>query len=211
MIIFQFLIILYSVILHEISHGWVANKLGDPTAKISGRITLNPISHIDPFMTIIFPIILTLIGSPVIFGAAKPVPVNEINLNKPKRDMALVSLAGPLTNFIIAIISVILTKLISIYSDRSSSVMIIEQLMIFSTFTNIILGIMNIIPIPPLDGSKIIAAFFPDYIFAKWRDIDRIGIFILITLIVLFGQSITSFIYNAANTMTNILLTSETI
>jgi Zn-dependent protease len=209
MMIFQFIIILYSVILHEISHGWIANKLGDPTAKISGRITLNPISHIDLFMTIILPAILYIFGSPVLFGAAKPIPVNDMNLKQPKRDMALVSLAGPLTNFIIAFISGIFAKLISNYPGES--ITIIEQLLIFSTFTNIFLGIMNIIPIPPLDGSKIIGVFFPDYLFSKWRDIDRIGIFILITLLILFGQTITMFLYNAANTITNILLTSETI
>ncbi|MCH8908622.1 MAG: site-2 protease family protein, partial [Candidatus Heimdallarchaeota archaeon] len=94
------IVLLFSVILHELSHGVVADYLGDPTPRYSGRLTLNPIPHLDPFASILLPLFLFLVGSPIIFGAAKPVPVNFSNLRNPKRDMALVSLAGPATNFI---------------------------------------------------------------------------------------------------------------
>ena len=106
-IILFLIILLFSVVIHEVSHGVIADRLGDPTARYAGRLTLNPIPHIDLFGSILLPLFLLLVQSPILFGAAKPVPVNFMNLRRPKRDMALVSLAGPASNFILALASAI--------------------------------------------------------------------------------------------------------
>src|SRR3990172_9112261 len=115
-ILVSIVILIYSAILHEIAHGYVAERLGDPTAKLLGRLTLNPRPHIDPIMSIALPLILILSGSPVIFGAAKPVPVDPFNLRDGRKDIALVSLAGPATNFLIAAIAALLIKLLGVVS-----------------------------------------------------------------------------------------------
>jgi len=112
LLIVSLVILMFSAILHEIAHGFVADKLGDPTPRLSKRLTLNPIPHIDPIMTIALPLLLVISGSPVIFGGAKPVPIDPFNLREGRKDIALVSLAGPLTNILIAIISVLLIKII---------------------------------------------------------------------------------------------------
>lgn len=164
------LVIGYSVILHEIAHGYVANRLGDPTARYAGRLTLNPLPHIDPVMTILLPIASYLLaGLP--FGAAKPVPVNPLNLRDGRKDMALVALAGPLTNFAIALILVGLYKLTYI------------DILIAPITLNIWLGILNLVPIPPIDGSKFIASFLPSHIAYQYESIGQYGIFILILLL----------------------------
>src|SRR6266481_5219101 len=108
MIIISLIILIFSAILHEIAHGYVADRLGDPTARLSDRLTLNPLPHIDPIMTILLPVVLILSGSPIIFGGAKPVPIDPFNLKDGKKDVALVSLAGPLTNLLIAVIAAVL-------------------------------------------------------------------------------------------------------
>lgn len=169
-------ILLFSAIIHEISHGLMAEHLGDDTARLEGRITLNPISHIDPFGSIILPGILLLVNSPVIFGAAKPVPVNFNNLRNPKSGMALVSLAGPLANFALAILFVIPIKL---GLTNSISTPILYQAILL----NLGLGIFNLIPVPPLDGSKILASLgserFMHTIFA-WERYGFVLIFLLL-------------------------------
>ena len=111
LIIISLIVLIYSAILHEIAHGYVAERLGDPTARIMGRLTLNPIPHIDPFLSILLPLMLILIGSPVIFGGAKPVPVDPFNLREGRKDIALVSLAGPATNLVLAVLATIILKL----------------------------------------------------------------------------------------------------
>ncbi|MCX6797201.1 MAG: site-2 protease family protein [Candidatus Doudnabacteria bacterium] len=156
-ILIIFIILIFSAIVHEVSHGLMAEKLGDFTARDEGRITLNPIPHIDPFGSILLPLVLLMAGSPIIFGAAKPVPVNFSNLKNPKSGMALVSLAGPLSNFILAALCVIPIKLGLV---NSVSAPILFQ----AVLLNIVLGTFNLMPIPPLDGSKILASFAPD----KW-------------------------------------------
>src|SRR3989304_8750870 len=158
-------ILVFSAILHEVAHGWVADRLGDPTARLLGRLTLNPVPHIDPLMSIFLPLILILSGSPIIFGAAKPVPVDPFNLRNGRRDMALVSLSGPLTNFATAGISSVVAHLL--YPRVSS----LQELLgmgflglILGLFLNynLILGIFNLLPIPPLDGSKVFALFLSE-------------------------------------------------
>jgi Zn-dependent protease len=176
-------ILLVSVILHEVAHGIVADELGDPTARLAGRLTLNPIPHIDPFGSILLPAALLFFGSPFIFGAAKPVPVNYQNLRNFKRDMILVALAGPLTNFILAIMAGIVWRIFPNISEVGSNLLLqIIQL-------NLVLGVFNLIPIPPLDGSKILASIFGyvDRNIMYWvLELERFG-FILIFLLLFSG------------------------
>ncbi|HVT01080.1 MAG TPA: site-2 protease family protein [Patescibacteria group bacterium] len=175
-IIIGVVVLVISAILHEIMHGVVADKLGDPTARVMGRLTLNPIPHIDPVMSILVPALLVMSGSPVIFGAAKPVPVNPIHFKDPKKDMALVSLAGPLTNLFIAIVASQIIRFIPLGYPLTT---------LFYTIVlyNLMLGFINLIPIPPLDGSKVLAAFLPNELALSYLSIDRIGIFILFALL----------------------------
>src|SRR5450759_1374974 len=147
-------ILIFSAIIHEIMHGYVADKLGDPTARQMGRLTLNPIPHIDPLMSIVVPLVLVVIGSPIIFGAAKPVPVNPHNFREPKKDFALVALAGPLTNFFIAAVAALLAHFLFSMHD---AVFILSLI----AFYNLILGFINLIPIPPLDGSRVFSWILP--------------------------------------------------
>ncbi len=151
-ILFFIIIIAYSIILHEISHGFIAYKLGDPTAKYEGRLTLNPISHIDPFGTILLPLATYLLGG-FIFGWAKPVPYNPYNLKNPSRDAKLIALAGPLTNFIIAVFLSLLIKL--------NIIPTLNDIFIFGVRLNLLLCVFNLVPIPPLDGSKLLIASLP--------------------------------------------------
>src|SRR3989304_3277712 len=112
-------ILVFSAILHEVSHGYVAERFGDPTARLAGRLTLNPKNHIDPLMSILLPLMLILSGSPVIFGAAKPVPIDPFNLKEGRKDIALVAIAGPITNIILAVIASIIVRLIATLSPTS--------------------------------------------------------------------------------------------
>jgi Zn-dependent protease len=172
-------ILIFSAIVHEVMHGVVAEKLGDSTARDEGRITLNPIPHIDPFGSIILPLLLLAVGSPIILGAAKPVPVNFHNLRNPKQGMALVSLAGPFANFALALILAIPIKLG--LTNALSGPILLQAVLI-----NIVLGTFNLIPIPPLDGSKVLAAFAPDRWMYKILEWERFG-FLLILLFLYAG------------------------
>lgn len=191
-------ILVYSAILHEIAHGFVAYRLGDPTAKLLGRLTLDPRPHIDPIMSIALPLILILSGSPVIFGAAKPVPVDGFNLRDGRKDIAIVSLAGPATNFLIATISALLIKLLLILPLDPSIAAIINWLLLTIVRINLLLGIFNLIPIPPLDGSKVFSLLLPDKEAAAYLSIGSIGVFILFFLLMfpIGGFSLGGFIFN---------------
>lgn len=178
-ILIIFIILIFSAIVHEVSHGLMAEKLGDSTAREQGRITLNPLPHIDPFGSIMLPLVLLMVGSPIIFGAAKPVPVNFLNLRKPKSGMALVSLAGPASNFLLAILCVIPLKLGLVNSI--SAPVLLQAILI-----NIVLGTFNLLPIPPLDGSKILAALAPDEWMYKILSFERWG-FILVIIFLMLG------------------------
>ena len=176
-------ILLFSVIFHEIAHGLMAEKLGDPTAREAGRLTLNPIPHIDLFGSILLPAFLILIHSPILFGAAKPVPVDYRNLKNIKRDMILVSIVGPATNFILALVAALVFRLIPNISDLGQSILL-------ETITlNLVLCFFNLIPIPPLDGSKILASLF-GFIDRAWMysilALERYG-FILLILFLYLG------------------------
>lgn len=152
--IFLIVILLLSIIIHEIAHGAMANHLGDPTARYAGRLTLNPIKHLDPVGSVLLPLLLIITGSPFLIGWAKPVPVNPYNLHNPKKDMAKIAAAGPAINFSIALFFALLIQFFSVPE---------KFLAIFSIiiFLNILLGVFNLLPVPPLDGSKILFAFLP--------------------------------------------------
>lgn len=170
-------VLIFSAILHEIMHGVTAERLGDPTARLMGRITLNPIPHIDPVMSLLLPGLLIFMNSPIFFAAAKPVPVNPIHFKEPKKDMALVALAGPLTNFALALISILLLRLLG--SNLPLFFNIILEAMVWVNFG---LGFLNLIPIPPLDGSKVFSAFLSERISAQYQSLSPYGFFILFGL-----------------------------
>ena len=197
------IILIYSAILHEIAHGFVAERLGDPTARLMGRLTLNPKNHIDPIMSIALPLILILSGSPVIFGAAKPVPVDPFNFREPKKDMALVSLAGPGTNLLIAVTFALICRLLfpSLSLDVIRSTGLLGFILGTVVYINILLAIFNLIPIPPLDGSKIFALILPDKEAAVYLSIGSIGIFIIFFLLLfpIGGLSLGSLLSNLLN------------
>jgi len=178
-ILITFIILIFSAIVHEVAHGLMAEKLGDDTAREAGRITLNPVPHIDPFGSILLPLLLLAAHSPIIFGAAKPVPVNFNNLRNPKSGMALVSLAGPLSNFLLAMVFIIPLKFG--FVNSISGPILLQAILI-----NIVLGTFNLIPIPPLDGSKILAALAPDEWMHKILSLERYG-FILVLVFLYMG------------------------
>jgi Zn-dependent protease len=194
-IIVSLFVILFAITIHEAAHGWAAYKLGDPTAQIMGRITLNPVPHIDPIGTVLMPAILIIMGAPP-FGWAKPVPVNPANLRNPKRDNMLISAAGPAANFLAAFIS--LTALIflkkinpNIFFSRGglqSGFHPIEGLAVilfYAVFLNVLLAVFNLIPIPPLDGSGIVTGFLSDEASQTYDKIRPFGFIIILGLIYL--------------------------
>ena len=191
--IIQIIIFFSAIIIHEYSHGWVAYKLGDPTAKYAGRLTLNPLAHIDPIGTLILPITLRLMGSPIVFGWAKPVPVNFRNLKNPKRDMIWVGLAGPAANFIFAIILSLVLK-IKVH-------FLIYQIIELGILINLVLAIFNLIPIPPLDGSRILIGLLPHEYALRYSKIEPYGFLIVIFLlsIGLFNKLILPILIILAN------------
>ena len=178
-ILVTFIILIFSAIVHEVSHGVMAERLGDDTAREEGRITLNPIPHIDPFGSILLPVLLLAAHSPIIFGAAKPVPVNFGNLRKPKSGMALVSLAGPLSNFAMAALFAVVIKL-------GLANAVAYPILLQAILINLVLGTFNLVPIPPLDGSKILAALGSDRFMAQILSMERYG-FILVLVFLYLG------------------------
>lgn len=190
------IVLVFSAILHEIAHGFVAERLGDPTARLLGRLTLNPKSHIDPIMSIMLPLLLIFSGSPVIFGAAKPVPVDPFNLRDGRHDLALVSLAGPLTNILIAVFTSLLIKL-SFFLPQELLLILIPFLLIIVQI-NLLLAIFNLLPIPPLDGSKIFALLLPEKEANAYLSLGSIGFMILFFLLVMpiGGFSLGELIFN---------------
>lgn len=195
-------ILIFSAIFHEVAHGFVAEKLGDPTARLAGRLTLNPRNHIDPFMSIFLPLLLIISGSPVIFGAAKPVPIDPFNLKEGRKDIALVSLAGPLTNIFIAVIASFLIKIFALSSggflQPDLVTPFIYWLLTKIVQLNLLLAIFNLIPIPPLDGSKIFALVLPEKEARTYLALGSIGMFIIFFLLLfpIGGFSLGSFIFD---------------
>ncbi|HTM11157.1 MAG TPA: site-2 protease family protein [Verrucomicrobiae bacterium] len=176
--------VLFGVIFHEVAHGWVANKLGDPTAARMGRLTLNPISHIDLFGTIILPALLYISGARFLFGYAKPVPVNFNNLRNPKTDMIWVALAGPLTNILLALASLYALKFANgSQTDASPTMMPILLMAQVSVEINVMLATFNLFPIPPLDGGRVLVGLLPRRLSTTVARIEPFGFLIIILLL----------------------------
>lgn len=186
----------FSVILHELSHGIVAYWLGDHTAKDAGRLTFNPIKHIDPFMSILVPVVLYMLGAPV-FGGAKPVPVNYHNLKWREWGMALVAIAGPLTNFLIAFVSFLIGHFTGLIYGTGGE--IAEFIFVELVYINLGFMLFNLIPIPPLDGSRVLYAIAPDAFRTILTSIEQYGIIIVYMLILLFGEVFSSLMINGMN------------
>ena len=182
--IIQLPVLFFSIIVHEYAHGYVALKNGDDTAYLSGRLTFNPLPHIDITGSIIMPIMCIMSGMPV-FGWAKPVPVNPLRLNRPRKDMALVALAGPASNIAIAFISLILFKMVSI-SGFASAGLTNTFLMVlsFAVIINLALAFFNLIPVFPLDGSQILLGLLPDRYLDVYEKHIPYGMYIILFLMI---------------------------
>ncbi len=190
-------VLLVSMTLHELAHALVATRLGDPTPREQGRLTLNPIVHLDPVGTAMFA--LTYFLSNFIFGWAKPVLVQPGYFRRPKQGMALVAVAGPVTNFLIALAFV--AALVHFqFGERTTDVLVL------SYYVNVVLGIFNLLPIPPLDGSRIVAAGMTDALYARWSALDRYGILILFGVIVLFREPFFEVIGSALDHTTEFMV-----
>lgn len=176
--------LLFAITVHEVAHGWVARRLGDRTAEMLGRLTLNPIKHIDPVGTILVPGILLIAGG-FIFGWAKPVPVDPRNFRHPKRDMAIVAVAGPLSNLGMAIIWALIAKLglaLAMISPWVSAPLVLMGKI--GIFLNLILLVLNLLPVPPLDGGRVLVGLLPEPLATKVAQIEPYGMFILVGLMV---------------------------
>jgi len=184
--------VLVAVVFHEVAHGWVANLLGDPTAARLGRLTLNPIAHIDLFGTVLLPLMLIVSNSPFVFGYAKPVPVNFHNLRNPKRDMVWVALAGPVMNLLLALGFVIAWKSLMPLASapqgvaRTGVASVLAPMVLMAQsgiLINIALAVFNLFPLPPLDGGRVAVGLLPEPLSSKLAGIERFGMLILIVLL----------------------------
>lgn len=176
--------VLFAITVHEVAHGWVASLLGDKTAKILGRLTLNPIKHIDPVGTILIPGLLIITHAGFVFGWAKPVPVNYFNLNNPRRDMAIVAAAGPLSNLMMAIVWAAGLKLgIYLTQIENPAGFWLVYASQAGIMINIWLMVLNLIPIPPLDGSRVVASLLATKAAHIYNRIEPFGFIILMVLI----------------------------
>jgi Zn-dependent protease len=186
--------LVFAIVLHEVAHGWVANKLGDHTARDMGRLTLNPISHIDLFGTIIMPLMLfVLTNGKMLFGYAKPVPINPYNFRDPKKGMALSSLAGPGINMVLAISFAFLLRVVMPAIEGFTPKpawewfsLPISLMFGYGVIINVVLGVLNLIPVPPLDGSRVVYWILPDKQAAAYYRLEPYGMVILM-LLIMFG------------------------
>jgi Zn-dependent protease len=185
--------VLLAVVFHEVSHGWVAYRLGDPTARQLGRLTLNPIAHVDLFGTILVPLMLIVAHSPFVFGYAKPVPVNFNNLRNPKRDMIWVAAAGPATNLILAAACTLIWRALMPMTGSQGTSYSLSSLVDFfapvvlmaqsGILINVTLAVFNMLPLPPLDGGRVLVGLLPDPLASLVARIEPFGFIILIVLL----------------------------
>jgi Zn-dependent protease len=183
--------LVFAIVFHEVAHGWVANKLGDPTARNMGRLTLNPLRHIDPFGTVIMPLLLLLLtNGRMVFGYARPVPINPYNFKDPKKGMALSSLAGPGINMIMAVTFAFVLRVLmpalegTVPKSAWDWFAVPVGLMLgYGIVMNVVLAVLNMIPVPPLDGSRIVYWLLPDRQAAAYYRLERFGMLILLVLL----------------------------
>jgi Zn-dependent protease len=202
-------ILLFSIVIHEIAHGWMALRLGDPTAKAMGRLTLNPIPHIDPVGSVLVPLFSLLAAGQVFIAWAKPVPVNPMNFRDYRRDDILVSIAGPVSNILMALVCsvvfIILTKLTPALPDGNPlfdrGIYFLQNMFLGGLKLNIVLAVFNMLPVPPLDGSHVVASLLPEKIGENFRRIGFYGIFLVLILMrwqpfaVAFNHILSLFLY----------------
>lgn len=204
--------LIFAVTLHEAAHGWIASQLGDQTASIQGRVSLNPLRHIDLFGTVILPLMMLALGG-FIFGWAKPVPIAWQHLRNPRRDMALVALAGPGANLIMAILWGIIAKISHLIFINShlheimhSTALFIHLTSRFGIMINCVLMIINLIPIPPLDGSRVVSSILSPHLARKYERIESYGIWIFLALIIfLYITNSLSIIYGPIYAFINLI------
>lgn len=182
------LVVVPSITSHEAAHGFAADRLGDPTAREAGRLTLNPIPHIDLFFTILLPAVLVLSHSGFVFGGAKPVPVDVSRLRNPRRDWALVGAAGPLTNVLIAVLLCAVLSLL-VHSRMLHPGSAGTEVLAVGIFVNVLLAVFNLVPIPPLDGSRVAQYFLSGPALAFYRRFERFGL-LLIAMLIVFVPSV---------------------
>ena len=175
--------VLFAITVHEVAHGWLASRLGDQTAKMMGRITLNPIKHVDLIGTVILPLILLFIKSNFIFGWAKPVPVTWQNLKNPRRDMAFVALAGPVANLLMMILWGLLAKLVILTAAGSMGSQLLLSMCGAGVLINIVLMVLNLFPLLPLDGGRVLSAMLPVSWAKKYSRLEPFGLLIIIALL----------------------------
>ena len=173
--------VLLAITLHEAAHGFVAHRLGDDTAYRLGRVTLNPLKHIDPFGTILLPAILLLRRSPFLFGYAKPVPVNFHALDHPRRDMVLVAAAGPATNVLLGAVAALSFHLVS-YVPAGAALWVAQNLK-NALIINVVLAVFNMLPLPPLDGGRIVTGLLPNFLSEPFARLEPYGLLILVALL----------------------------
>ena len=197
--LFVIVIIIFSAVIHEVMHGVAADWLGDKTARYAGRLTLNPIPHIDPFGSVILPVALTLLGSPIFFAYAKPVPYNPYNLKPGRFSEAIVAFAGPLSNIVLAVLFGVVVRL-GVFPAA------INGILFLVIVVNTMLFLFNLIPVPPLDGSKILESLLPSslqYQYSSWRrqmeSNPAIGMGIVMLFILVLGGAFGSFVYSIAS------------
>ena len=194
-LVFLIVVLIFSVVLHEVSHGVVAYSLGDPTAKDAGRLTLNPIPHLDPIGSIFLPGFLVLMsmiggGPGIIIGWAKPVPINPLFFRNPKYDSVKVSLAGPAANIAIALVFGLALRFLPIVSFSPDLVLIFSSIV----FLNLLLAVFNLLPIPPLDGSHLLFSFLPDSFSGLRSVLSQYGFFLLLFLLLFFFRAFLAFV-----------------
>lgn len=179
-----------AIVFHEVAHGLVARRLGDPTAAEAGRLTFNPIKHVDPFGTVILPLLLAVTHAGAIFGWAKPVPVNYSRLTHPRRDMVLVALAGPGMNFLLAIIgAMVLAATLSLSGNpKSFTTVLIAANALNFVLINIFLGVFNLLPVPPFDGGHVVEGLLPRSLALPFRKIGRFSLLVFIVLLLILPQ-----------------------
>ncbi len=176
--------VVFAITVHEVAHGWVAKKYGDNTADMQGRLTLNPIKHIDLIGTIIIPGLLLITGTGFIFGWAKPVPVDPRNFKNPRSDMAIVALAGPVSNLLMAVFWALIARVgVTIGAGTESISLPLIYTGVAGISINLVLALINLLPIPPLDGSRILTGLLPNYWAWQYNKLERFGFIILLILL----------------------------